>query len=191
MNLSKPIKKSIPKVYLAKSNRADPNEVSAIRELLKTFKVEIVEYCGGPYSHNQLLECDSLVVVPDSSMYDCMEHFVEVGKGLHNQIDIFLSTVQADNIFVVHNSQEHWMIPVSTVLDLEIEDEDNFVRYANLILNDDFGVDPMDTRYVSEESTLVYHMRELYDEKGCEEYYGDDSNFPSEFDKYIYLLIGE
>jgi len=34
-------------------------------------------------------------------------------------------------------------------------------------------------------------MQEMFEMKDEDEYFGDDSNFPSEFDEELYLLIGK
>lgn len=52
------------KVYLAKSNKANPDVVARVRQTLSNYNLEIVEFKGGTYSHKQLLECDQMVIVP-------------------------------------------------------------------------------------------------------------------------------
>jgi hypothetical protein len=74
------------KIYLAKSNRANPNLVSYVRQTLSKFGLEIVEYTGGLYSHDELKTCDFLVVVPDLST-----DTITLGKGLYEQIQSYVS----------------------------------------------------------------------------------------------------
>jgi hypothetical protein len=70
------------KVYLAKSNRANPSDLITVRgELKKLEGIEIVEYSGGTYSHDSLSVCDYLVIVPQSN-----ESPIILGKGLYEQI---------------------------------------------------------------------------------------------------------
>ncbi len=92
------------KVYLAKSNRANPNLVSRVRQTLSNFDVEIVEYTGGTFSHDELLGCDELIVIPDVStgetdMYDEF-HQIDIGKGLYEQMDSFRDR-HDDGFFIV------------------------------------------------------------------------------------------
>ena len=60
------------KVYLAKSNKANPNVVSMVRQLLSNYDVSVVEYTGGSYTDKPMLDCDFLVVIPEfpSSVVD-------------------------------------------------------------------------------------------------------------------------
>ena len=188
---NKLLDKSNPKVYLAKSNRANPDTVANIRKQLAYYKIDVVEYCGGQYSHKPLSECKALVVVPDLNTYDGAEHFVEVGKGLFQQIEYFIDNVSSENIFVVHNIKEHWMIPCSGVVETEVDDYDDYIKYGTITLEDDFACDPDNSRYISEKNTLVGKIGELFELKYEDEYFNDDSNFPSKFDNELYLLIGK
>jgi hypothetical protein len=75
------------KVYLAKSNRSNPDDVSRVRTLLSKFDVDIVEFTGGQYTNEQLLECDYLFVVPE--LDNLSQDRAVLGKGLHNQVSDF------------------------------------------------------------------------------------------------------
>jgi hypothetical protein len=79
------------RVYLAKSNRANPNIVSNVRITLNNFDVDVIEYSGGQYSNNALLSCDYLVVVPESTpnLTDLSSE-ISIGKGLYEQIESLL-----------------------------------------------------------------------------------------------------
>ncbi len=75
------------KVYLAKSNRSNPDDVSRVRTILSKFDVDIVEFTGGQYTNEQLLECDYLFVVPE--LDNLSQDRAVLGKGLHNQVSDF------------------------------------------------------------------------------------------------------
>jgi GTP:adenosylcobinamide-phosphate guanylyltransferase len=70
------------KIYLAKSNNANPNILYKVRSILSKFNVEVVEYSGGSYSHDLLLSCDELIVIPDiSKTYN--EMFSQLETSIH------------------------------------------------------------------------------------------------------------
>jgi hypothetical protein len=87
------------RVYLAKSNRANPNIVSNVRITLNNFDVDVIEYSGGQYS-NVLLSCDYLVVVPESTpnLTDLSSE-ISIGKGLYEQIESLLRIIK--NVFII------------------------------------------------------------------------------------------
>lgn len=76
------------KVYLAKSNKANPDLVMEVRKILSKYDVDIIEYKGGTYTNKPLLECDYLFIVPDSNNVEYDDGFINtrIGKGLYNQI---------------------------------------------------------------------------------------------------------
>lgn len=113
------------KVYLAKSNRADPNLVGLVRQTLSNYDIEIVEYSGGEYSHKPLLKCDWLVIVPDlnTSVYD---EGIIVGKGLYEQIIQFEKHVDLSCVSVVLDKN----LTVSEICDYFIDNSDNYVEYG-------------------------------------------------------------
>lgn len=106
-------------LYLAKSNRADPEVVQRVREVLqRAFPSEtILSYnpASGPYSNEDLLKCDILVVVPENassqgcneSPFSFYQHYnrdregygINLGKGLYNQITEFSKTTR--QIYIV------------------------------------------------------------------------------------------
>jgi hypothetical protein len=116
---------SLPKVYLAKSNRANPNLVSKVRQALSKFNVQIVEYTGGSYSSKQMLECEQLVVVPDLSDEDFI-----IGKGLYNQITEFRRNKGLEYVMVLcHDSDD---LLVGDISSMEVIDEDDYIAYGEL-----------------------------------------------------------
>ena len=77
------------KVYLAKSNQSNPDDVQKVRKILNDSNCEIVEYTGGSFSHKPMLNCDMLVVIPDLNSFDDDNI---IGKGLYGQIEAFQTT---------------------------------------------------------------------------------------------------
>jgi hypothetical protein len=141
------------KIYLAKSNRANPNLVSKVRETLSKFNVEIIEYTGGQYSHNSLLQCEELIVVPDiSEAFDFINkefgdnHWIcPIGKGLYEQTSIF-----SKETFIVTDFDNQEGIgglyydlgeaqSDNPLFYIEIEDETDYINYAHLIVDLNHG----------------------------------------------------
>ena len=128
---------SLPKVYLAKSNRANPNLVTRVRQALSKFEIEIVEFTGGQFSHKPMLECEYLVVVPDLSGEEII-----IGKGLYEQIDRFQSEYGWDNILVVAHD-DHEDIPIREIGEVEIIDYDDYVSYAVIEFASSWGCEEL------------------------------------------------
>lgn len=128
-------------VYLAKSNRANPDHVTAVRELLSRFDVEIVEYKGGGYSHKPLLQCDMLIVVPDlSDDEEENEEWVSVGKGLFEQINAFKNNGhfnKCDLMIVNYYHAGTKGLGLGSFDCLEPCDSDDYVNYADILFNTD------------------------------------------------------
>jgi hypothetical protein len=134
------------RVYIAKSNRANPNLVSAVRQTLSKFDVEIVEFTGGTYSHDLLLVCDELYVIPDlSDAYeddddDC-SWSVSIGKGLYEQIKTFSKKDAHDNIFIVTDFDNELGVggvhydDDDDVISIEIYDDNDYINHALITIN--------------------------------------------------------
>jgi hypothetical protein len=137
------------KIYLAKSNNANPNILYKVRSILSKFNVEVVEYSGGSYSHDLLLSCDELIVIPDiSKTYNEMfshEFYVPLGKGLHDQIDVFKSESNLDNIFIVTEFDDvsvrgfcyGFNYDYKDGYIIQIQDEDDYKNYSHILIDKD------------------------------------------------------
>lgn len=122
------------KVYLAKSNKCNPDHIFKVREILNDSNSETVEYKGGSFSHKPMLDCDMLVVLPDLSTYDDGYKQVSVGKGLYQQIEVFQEEHPDKPIYVIHDCDDGWDPNISTITDMEIEDYDDYIEYGFLSL---------------------------------------------------------
>lgn len=73
------------RVYLSKSNQANPDQVTLVRAYLIELGYEIVEHTGGQYKESLLGSCTYMVMVgwdqPDS------EGGAFIGKGQHGQFE--------------------------------------------------------------------------------------------------------
>ena len=128
------------KVYLAKSNRANPDHVMAVRETLNRFDVEIVEFKGGAYTHKPLLACDMLIVVPefDEDNDEENQEWVNIGKGLHEQIEAFrrnVSSNKCDMLIVNYYHRGTNSIGLGSFNDLDVADEDDYVNYSCIVFD--------------------------------------------------------
>lgn len=134
------------RVYLAKSNRANPNLVSVVRQTLSKFNVQIVEFTGGYYTHDLLLSCDELYVIPDISeaYQDDYNNFwsLSIGKGLYEQIQAFHNKVSNNDIFIVTDFDNQFGVGGfyyeennDNLYSIDIENENDYVDYAYLTVN--------------------------------------------------------
>jgi len=127
------------KIYLAKSNRANPDHVQAVRKTLKEFNVEIVEYTGGGYSHKPLLSCDMLVVLPELANPEEDSEYVPLGKGLHEQISAFEKHRNKCDLLIVYECDERFGPSISGFRSFEVADTDDYVNYSFAMLLDREG----------------------------------------------------
>jgi hypothetical protein len=126
---------SKPKVYLAKSNRSNPDLVTRVRQILSSYDIEIVEFSGGQYSHKPLKECEYLVVIPDLSTLNISygDYIVEIGKGLCEQLDYFSENNEAMNIIIISDND----LSVREINTIEITNENDYINYASIFLEDE------------------------------------------------------
>lgn len=136
--------KKMKRVYLAKSNRANPNLVSAVRQTLSKFNVQIVEFTGGTYSHDLLETCDELYVIPDlNDSFDdeyCGYWSVPIGKGLYEQIEWFKGYSGGGEVFIVTSFGEnigglYYEDDSDDWFSISVENENDYVKYAYLTVN--------------------------------------------------------
>ena len=135
------------RVYLAKSNKANPNLVSAVRQTLAKFNVQVVEFTGGTYSHDLLLSCDELYVIPDLSGINVQDEYdiywsVPLGKGLYEQIQAFNKSHNHNDIFIVTDYDGavgvggvYYDDDSNDSYSIEVSDETDYVTYAYFMVN--------------------------------------------------------
>lgn len=123
------------KIYFAKSNRANPNTVMKVRELLESHDVEVVEYRGGAFSHGPMLECDYLVILPEHDDCSYADDELPLGRGLHEQIHSWRHEKHTSDMFIVNTKN----LDVSELEDIEVADYDDYVNYSVALLGEDLG----------------------------------------------------
>jgi hypothetical protein len=145
---------------LAKSNRANPDVVSRVRQALSKFPIQIVEYTGGQFSHAPMMECEQLVVVPDLE-----DEGVIIGKGLYEQISKFGNNNGYEYVFVI--SEED--LTVKDIEQIDVIDYDDYVSFAEIefgrgngdklvsCFEDIYGVTAKDSLYPSPKSDSNYY----------------------------------
>jgi hypothetical protein len=132
------------RVYFAKSNNASPHLVERVRSYLKTLPIEIVEYNGATkYNHDDLLSCDYLLVLPESSNRSSGRP-MKIGKGLYGQIDAFTKKInasqynRADKLQIVvdvaniGNNQRGNSLRTAEFFSMSITDETDWTNHADL-----------------------------------------------------------
>jgi len=131
-----------PKAYLAKSNKANPNVVSIVRDDLKQ-KHTVLEYQGGTYSNKELLSSDYLFIVTE----DVTDSNVKViGKGLWNHIKDFGNV---DKAFVVTDLKNNGEWKLACIQKTEKLQNENFTTYGQLTLK---AVIPVNVKKPDEKS---------------------------------------
>ena len=155
------------KVYLAKSNRSNPNLVLKVRELLSKFDIEIIEFTGGEYTHKPLLECDYLIVIPELPK-DNLDFEVEnviIGNGLFSQINVFYSYLEDDEYRkVIIISDEY--LQIKNIREIKILDSNNYISTAKVYLEQDDFYDTLeefctDTFYTSKNSNSSSELKSI------------------------------
>jgi hypothetical protein len=122
------------KVYLAKSNKANPNVVSMVRQLLSNYDVSVVEYTGGSYTDKPMLDCDFLVVIPEfpSSVVD-LEYEIKLGRGLFEQINVWLNKKSKKSLIIISNNG----VIVSGFKNLLCTNNKDYINYGVLTLENE------------------------------------------------------
>lgn len=132
------------KVYFAKSNNASPHLEMRVRSYLKTLPIEIVEYKGTTkYNHDDLLSCDYLLVLPESSNRSSGRP-MKIGKGLYGQIEAFNKKINASpynraislqivvDVANIGNNQRGNSLRTAEFFSMLITDETDWTNYADL-----------------------------------------------------------
>ncbi len=162
------------KVYLAKSNRANPDVVARVRQTLSNYNLEIVEFKGGTYSHKQMLECDFLVVVPEI----LNNHEFMLGKGLHEQMTSFVSKNSWEEVLFITSKN----LEVREIDSIEIEDENDYV---------DYSIAYVDTTYGDSLTNILENVVSGFYLGTNQSRYATEDSSVSKTNSNYYLLIGK
>ena len=176
--------KTRTKIYLAKSNRSNPTDVSRVRTMLETLDVEVVEFTGGEYSNKPLMSCDYLVVVPDLSSKQTNKKFdryfnhsnessVTVGKGIYTQICDFNGEnyYTYDKTFIIDNTDD--IVNYGYFNNIEINNFQDYVNFAILNYGGSYSlIDNLKRHGIKTKNEV---LMETKDEANYMTYFDDDA----------------
>ena len=125
------------KVYLSKSNRANPDYVSMIRTYLEDKGYEILEHQGGTYDASLLYQCKYMVMVGIDRPSNSGEGIVMVGKGQYHQLRERINRGLDRNLYFSHTATTSTIgkdEPVfRSVITNGIVDEDNWTTKYGML----------------------------------------------------------
>ena len=116
------------KIYLAKSNRCNPDTLFKVREELKKYDCIVMEYNGGAYTDVDMLSCDMLLILTEKFNHDV----TIVGKGLYNQIVTFNDKMNGLIFVLPHISDK----PLLKIERLSLRKMNDFVEYADVVISE-------------------------------------------------------
>lgn len=138
------------KVYLSRSNAADPAVFSVVKAAIENLGHEVVTFNGGAYSKEPLLSCDALVVVPSAQMLpgfkkgntstSLEDYQPDVGKGQYEQCIDFAKKHAEDyndnnddsDLIDIEMSEGKFMLVIQEV---DNSDSDHPAVYVNNIID--------------------------------------------------------
>ena len=184
------------RVYIAKSNKANPEYLLKIRDFLSKFKsVQILEYQGGGYDNTDLISSDILIVIPDLSE-GIKDKRVVLGKGLYMQIDDFINHQSIDGLFIVTGIDKSGKIDYAYINEVTEDDDfnDDYMEVLDGCNYIKYGVvNIAPTKYSLQETiteVVLIDDTSHYTEKESEDLWSKYiTRLSSTSNRYKYLLI--
>ena len=123
-------------VYLAKSNRANPENTMRARDILKNLQCEIKEFAGGQYSNKDVIESDILIVIPENILSGSE---AIIGRGLYSQIEDFAATNHINNAYVLFNllSNDFHVCEIVRIEKLNTGAKEQWINYGKVFFKED------------------------------------------------------
>src|SRR5688572_18299302 len=121
------------KVYFAKSNKCNPDNVMRVRSMLQSLDCEVLEFTGGTYSDKDLVESEKLVILPDTML---SKDSARIGKGLYNQIETFGKTNGKDNILICYLITSTDVL-VSRFVKTEVDNPTNWTDHGKVFFREE------------------------------------------------------
>lgn len=110
-------------IYLAKSNRTNPDITAVIRNELISLGFVVSEFSGGNYTHEQMLKCSILIIIPHELKFGKgLNNLPFVGKGQYNQIQEYNIKRNGNDIFIVSHISQSGDISLMQLDDYYIHD---------------------------------------------------------------------
>ena len=118
------------KVYLSKSNHANPDHVMLVRAHLEYLGYTIVEHGGGEYDDSLLYGCKYMIMVGINPPTQAKNGHVMVGKGQYHQLFNRMNKSFSNsmiNLYFSHTDGDNNLVPVyRRVLVDGVVDHDNW-----------------------------------------------------------------
>jgi hypothetical protein len=193
------------KVYIAKSNNANPDYLIKVRHFLSKFKtIEVFEYLGKKYNNQDLIDSDLLIVIPDLSE-GIQDGLVNLGKGLYTQIEDFISNQSIDWCFIITGVNDKGDLVYSPIKEVDeygdydkdfmsVYNENDFVDYGLVKVDEENGsvrLFSLLAELILIDDRVIEHPN--YSQKDADKLwteYVTNANSEGSSGKYRYLLIG-
>lgn len=122
-----------PKIYLSKSNATNPDDLFKVRSILDLHHCEMIEFSGGEYSHDEMEECDILLILPHTEQEEAPVDSFLLGKGQFSQIrwwydectGSFHDRNKRENVFIISTIGER-NIYVDELTELQLSSNKNW-----------------------------------------------------------------
>jgi hypothetical protein len=123
------LKQKKMKVYLSKSNLANPNVVSKLRQLLIDNGFEVAEWTGGAYNIKEMLKNTvAMFQVTHPEGYEGLPNIAIYGRGITSE---FKAAEEKKNPVYIYDGEDFYQVVGSKLLD-----ENNYkTRWAKMELN--------------------------------------------------------
>lgn len=123
------------KVYLAKSNKANPDVVAYTRKKIQALGHEVVEYTGGKYNPDQIFECNLVVAVthPEEQPNNASKY---IGRGVLGQLD---AAMGEDIPAVIVREANEADTKVSVIIKAETFDKTDWTFRYGIVLHDEIS----------------------------------------------------
>lgn len=125
------------KIYLAKSNKANPYDLMLVKNYITNKGNEVVEYTGGQFTMKPMDDCDYMIVIPDFSSIKLdgstnvlnENRPIVIGKGLYGSIQYFASLKKKSGIFIYAGNSHMGRLDV-----LGDANEDDYINHSTLTI---------------------------------------------------------
>ena len=118
------------RIYLSKSNRANPDYVMVVREYLNELGYKVIEHEGGAYNEDFLYTCKKMVMVGMHSPTHMNKGEVLIGKGQYHQLNGRRNRGMVQNYYFSHEEEGNPIF--RKIAEIRVMNEDNWVSEYGL-----------------------------------------------------------